>query len=50
MYMTTLLQLIINNLSPVKAVLINGGWLEFDTINDLESYKGLSIDHIGKKK
>ena len=50
MYMTTLLQLIINNLSPVKAVLINGGWLEFDTIKDLESYKGLSPDSIRKKK
>lgn len=50
MYMTTLLQLIINKLSPVKAVLINGGWLEFDTIKDLESYKGLSLDSIGRKK
>ena len=38
MYMTSFLQLIINQLMPVKAILINGGWLEIDSIKDLNSY------------
>ena len=38
MYMTSFIQLIIDNVLPVKANIINGGWLEFDTKNDLEIY------------
>ncbi len=38
MYMTSFIQLIINNLSKVNAELISGGWLEFDTKNDIHSY------------
>ena len=37
MYMTSFLQLIIDNVSPVKAVLINSGWLEIDTLQDLKN-------------
>jgi choline kinase len=39
MYMTSFIQLIIDNLMPVKAVIINGGWLEIDTVSDLERYQ-----------
>ena len=35
--MTSFLQLIIDNVSPVKAVLINSGWLEIDTLQDLKN-------------
>ena len=38
MYMTSFIQLIIDNLMPVKAVMIEGGWLEIDTVSDLERY------------
>lgn len=38
MYMTTFLQKIINELMPAKAVIIEGGWIEIDSIKDLESY------------
>lgn len=43
MYMTTFIQLIINNITSVNANFINGGWLEFDTINDLEVYTNNNI-------
>ena len=36
MYMTSFLQLIINNLMPINAVLIEGGWLEVDSKDDLK--------------
>lgn len=36
MYMTSFLQLIIDELMPVKAVTIEGGWLEIDEFSDLE--------------
>lgn len=39
MYMTSFIQLIINRVSSVKASIISGGWLEFDTKNDLEIYR-----------
>jgi choline kinase len=35
MHMTTFIQLVINNLMPVKAVMVAGGWLEIDTPTDL---------------
>ena len=43
MYMTSFIQLIIDNVLPVKANIINGGWLEFDTKNDLEVYTNKKI-------
>lgn len=36
MYMTSLIQLIIDNLMSVKPVYIKGGWLEIDSVSDLE--------------
>ena len=38
MFMTTFIQLIIDNLFSASANIVNGGWLEFDTENDLETY------------
>ncbi len=35
MYMTSFIQLIIDRLMPVKAVPIEGGWLEIDQLSDL---------------
>jgi len=35
MYMTSFIQLVIDNLMPVQAVMIDGGWMEFDSISDL---------------
>ena len=43
MYMTTFIQLIIDRLLPIKADLIEGGWLEFDTKLDLASYNSYSL-------
>jgi choline kinase len=39
MFMTTFLQNIIDRLMSVKAVFIEGGWIEIDSLNDLEAYK-----------
>lgn len=36
MFMTTFLQLVIDRLMPVKAVLVDGGWVEIDTLSDLD--------------
>ena len=43
MYMTSLIQTISDNLVNVKPVYINGGWLEIDCIDDLESYRDYVI-------
>ena len=37
MYMTTFIQLIIEELMPVKAVRIDGGWVEIDSLSDLKN-------------
>ena len=37
MYMTSLLQRIIDDLMPLRAVPIRGGWLEIDSLADLEA-------------
>ena len=39
MYMTSLIQMISDNLVHVKPIYINGGWIEIDSIEDLASYK-----------
>lgn len=44
MFMTSFLQLIIDRLSPVKAVPINGGWIEIDSLEDLKAYESAGID------
>ena len=36
MYMTSFLQMIIDNLMPVRAELINGGWIEIDCEDDMK--------------
>jgi len=41
MFMTSFLQLIIDRLSPIQAVLVHGGWLEIDTLQDIKAYEGL---------
>ena len=38
MYMTSLIQMIIDNLVDVKPVFINGGWIEIDSVEDMENY------------
>jgi len=38
MYMTSFIQLIIDNLLDVKPVFIDGGWIEIDSVSDLEIY------------
>ena len=42
MYMTCFLQLIIDKVMPVKAVHIDGGWIEIDTCQDLNRYSKLN--------
>lgn len=37
MYMTSFIQLIIDNLHEVNPIFINGGWLEIDCIEDLDT-------------
>jgi len=37
-YMTCLIQMIIDNLKHVKPVFINGGSIEIDSVEDMESY------------
>ena len=41
MYMTDLLQEIINSGFTVKPLIINSGWLEIDTISDHNKYSEL---------
>lgn len=43
MFMTTFIQLIIDNLMPVKAVFIKGNWLEIDSHSDLSAYEKNNI-------
>ena len=41
MFMTAFLQLVIDDDRPVHAVMVDGGWLEVDTCDDLDIYRGL---------
>ena len=41
MYMTSFIQLLINSGWEVKASLVNNGWLEVDTVEDLNTYENL---------
>ena len=41
MYMTSFLQHWIDHRGPIQAVMVNGGWLEVDTTDDLELYTSL---------
>ena len=42
MYMTSFLQLLIDSGWKAKAVLVNNGWLEVDTVEDLETYEAMA--------
>lgn len=41
MFMTSFLQEIIDNLMPIHAVLVDGGWIEIDSVKDLSAYERL---------
>tara|TARA_B100000989_G_scaffold214088_1_gene162764 strand:+ start:23692 stop:24444 length:753 start_codon:yes stop_codon:yes gene_type:complete len=43
MYLTTFLQLLIDNDIEINPVYINGGWIEIDSIQDLENYNKKGI-------
>ena len=44
MYMTSLIQMVIDNLMDVKPVFINGGWIEVDSVEDLTAYNKKGIE------
>ena len=41
MYLTSFIQLLIKDNIKIKAVLVKNGWLEIDSIQDLNLYKRL---------
>jgi choline kinase len=43
MYMTSFLQMMIDSGWKVKAALVNNGWLEIDTVEDLSLYESLAL-------
>jgi choline kinase len=45
MYMTSFLQLLINNAWKVQAVLVDNGWLEVDSASDLEIYNKMAANN-----
>jgi L-glutamine-phosphate cytidylyltransferase len=44
MYMTSFLQWLVDHRTRVRAVLVDGGWLEVDSVNDLELYERLRCE------
>lgn len=44
MYMTSFIQLLIDNLIDVKPVFIEGGWMEIDSVDDLKAYENIQFD------
>jgi L-glutamine-phosphate cytidylyltransferase len=44
MYMTSFLQMMIDSGWKAKAVLVNNGWLEIDTVEDLSLYENLALN------
>lgn len=44
MYMTSFLQLLIDASWKAKAVLVNNGWLEIDSVEDLARYEALAVE------
>lgn len=45
MYMTSFLQILINQHWKIKAVEVNSGWLEVDSIDDLKAYETLHANN-----
>ncbi len=43
MYMTSFLQLLIDSGWKAKAVLVNNGWLEIDSVEDLNQYESMAM-------
>jgi choline kinase len=43
MYMTSLIQSLIDNVKKPRAVFIDGGWIEVDSVGDLNIYEKLNI-------
>jgi len=43
MYMTSLIQMVIDDLMNVRPVFINGGWIEIDSIEDMDAYNKKGI-------
>lgn len=43
MYMTSFIQMVIDNIMDVTPVLINGGWIEIDSIEDISAYNRKGI-------
>ena len=45
MYMTSLIQMVIDNIMAVSPVFINGGWIEIDSVEDINAYsrKGITF-------
>ncbi len=39
MFMTDFLQVVIDRLTPVRAVFVRGGWIEIDSVEDLAAYR-----------
>ena len=48
MYMTTFIQMIIDNLLEVKPIYINGGWVEIDSLVDLKKMEQI-VDKLNLK-
>ena len=44
MYMTSLIQMIIDNLMDVNPIYIKGGWIEIDSVDDLNVYNDKNIN------
>ena len=44
MYMTSLIQLLIEFDWKVKATKVNNGWLEIDSVSDLDIYNKLQLN------
>jgi choline kinase len=44
MYMTSFLQHLVDLGRPLRAVPVEGGWLEVDTVEDLDHYNGMARD------
>lgn len=47
MFMTSFIQNLIHNGFKIKPVMINGGWVEIDTVEDLENLKNYSLEDGG---